>query len=90
MPIIASAAKKLRQDKKQTSLNKKVLIAMKKAVKKARTSSTVKNIQAAYSALDTAAKKNVIHKNKANRLKSRLLSKQLKTQSSKLKTTAKS
>ena len=72
MPIIASAKKKLKQDSRRTKINRSVITAMKKAVKTARLSPTPKNVQAAYSTLDTAAKKRVIHKNKANRLKSRL------------------
>lgn len=72
MPIIASAKKKLRQDGVRTQRNKLVLRDLKAAVKKARTSPTAKTLQTASSALDTAAKKLVIHKNKAARLKSAL------------------
>jgi len=41
-------------------------------IKKVRSSKTTENLQAVFSALDKAAKVNLIHKNKANRLKSRL------------------
>ena len=45
---------------------------MKSLVKKARTSQAVKDLTAAFSALDKAAKVHLIHPNKAARLKSRL------------------
>jgi small subunit ribosomal protein S20 len=70
MPIIRSAKKKVRQDKTKTQINKKIIESYKKAVKTAKKSPTKKNIQKAYSELDKAVKKNVIHKNKAARLKS--------------------
>lgn len=72
MPIIKSAIKKVRKDKIRTARNKKQELALKSAVKKARVTKSAKDIQAAFSALDKAAKVNLIHKNKASRLKSRL------------------
>lgn len=72
MPIIRSAIKKVRKDKVRTARNKKRKLALKAAVKKARVTKSAKDIQAAFSALDKAAKVNLIHKNKAARLKSRL------------------
>ncbi|MBU1031392.1 30S ribosomal protein S20 [Patescibacteria group bacterium] len=72
MPIIKSAIKKVRKDKTRTARNKKRETALKSAVKKARISKTPKNLQAAFSALDKAAKVHLIHPNKAARLKSRL------------------
>lgn len=72
MPIIKSAIKKVRKDKTRTARNKKRETALKLAVKKARVSKTPKNLQAAFSALDKAAKVHLIHPNKAARLKSRL------------------
>lgn len=72
VPIIKSAIKKVRKDKKRTARNAKREQLVKSAVKKARVSKTAESLQAAFSALDKAAKVNLIHKNKANRLKSRL------------------
>lgn len=72
MPIIKSAIKKVRKDKARTARNKKRGLALKALVKKARVTKSAKDIQAAFSALDKAAKVNLIHKNKASRLKSRL------------------
>ena len=72
MPIIKSAIKKVRKDKIRTARNKKRELALKALIKKARVTKSAKDIQAAFSALDKAAKVNLIHKNKASRLKSRL------------------
>lgn len=74
MPIIKSAKKKLRQDSKRTKRNKqyeaaykKILDQIRKHKKGAKADELLKK---AYKAIDKAAKKKVIHKNKANRLKS--------------------
>lgn len=72
MPLIQSAIKKVRKDKKRTARNKKREILLKSLVEKARANKTAKNLQAAFSALDKAAKVHLIHPNKAARLKSRL------------------
>lgn len=72
MPLIKSAIKKVRKDKTRTARNKKRETSFKSLVKKARVSKTAKNLQAAFSALDKAAKVHLIHPNKAARLKSRL------------------
>ena len=72
MPIIKSAIKKLRKDRKRTILNKKKKDNLKTLIKKARLDNTKENLSAVFSALDKAAKVKLIHKNKASRLKSRL------------------
>ena len=72
MPIIKSAKKKLRQDKKRESDNKRIDALVNFSLKKAEKKSTPKNIQEAFSIIDKAVKKNIIHKNKAARLKSKL------------------
>lgn len=72
MPVIKSAKKKLRQDKKRTIERAKVEELVKDAVRKAVASKTVKTINDAISMLDKAAKKHIFHKNKAARIKSRL------------------
>lgn len=72
MPIIRSAIKKVRKDKVRTARNKKRELSLKSLVKKARTSKAQKDLQAAFSALDKAAKVHLIHPNKSARLKSRL------------------
>ncbi|MBU2632753.1 30S ribosomal protein S20 [Patescibacteria group bacterium] len=72
MPLIKSAKKKLRQDLKRTVHNKKIKEAFKKTIKKTKASPTAKNIVTAFSVIDKTAKKNLIHQNKAARLKSKL------------------
>ncbi len=72
MPVIKSAKKKLKQDKKRQLDNKKTKNTYKSLVKQAREHPSVKVIQEAFRMLDKAAKKNVIHENKAARLKSSL------------------
>lgn len=72
MPVIKQAIKKVRQDKRKTARNLLIKTAYKKAVTAFRKNPTAVALTAAYSALDKAAKTNVIHRNKASRLKSRL------------------
>lgn len=72
MPIIKSARKKMRQDKKRTQINKSRKGIVKKLIDKAQKKPTKENITAAISAVDKLAKVKVIHKNKAARIKSRL------------------
>lgn len=73
MPILKSAKKKFKQDKKRAGVNKIYRKSLRQAVKLARKEKTAKAIRLAYSALDKAAKKKVIHRNKAARLKSGLM-----------------
>ncbi len=72
MPVTKSAKKKLRKDKVRTQENKKIENLFKSAVKKAQKSRTEKSVKDAMKLVDKAAKKNIIHKNKAGRLKSKL------------------
>ncbi|KXK12044.1 MAG: 30S ribosomal protein S20 [Microgenomates bacterium OLB23] len=77
MPVTKSAQKKQRQDKKRQTSNASVRSSYKKAIKKvakpAAKGSTLGSLaKLAMSAIDKAVKKNVMHKNKAARLKSRV------------------
>lgn len=78
MPIIQSAKKKLRQDKKRTVNNDAYRHAFKDAIRDIRrkafhkTAVTAEDLTDAYSAIDKATKKHIIHPNKAARLKSRM------------------
>lgn len=72
MPLIQSAIKKVRKDKKRTALNQKREDGLKKFLKEARKNPNAKNLTAIFSSLDKAVKVNLIHANKAARLKSRL------------------
>lgn len=69
MPIIKSAIKKQRQDIERTKRNTRYEHLFKKALRDVRRG-TAKSLEEVYSAIDKAAKKNVIHKNRASRLKS--------------------
>lgn len=84
MPVLKHAKKKLRQDKKRTADNLKIRESFKKLIKKAKANPTSEAISAAVSSIDKAAKKNIIHKNKAARLKAALskagTEKQVKTE----------
>lgn len=62
----------MRKDKIRTARNKSRKNSLKALIKKARITKSTKDLQAAYSALDKAAKVKLIHPNKAARLKSRL------------------
>lgn len=72
MPLIKSAIKKVRKDKTRTARNAKRESALKKILKDTRRNPDKKNLSAVFSALDKAVKVNIIHKNKASRLKSNL------------------
>lgn len=75
MPVTKSARKKMRQDKKRRLTNLKVINKLKRALKEARKKPTEENLKMAVSIIDQVAKKKIIHKNKAARLKSRLAKK---------------
>ncbi len=72
MPVLKHAKKKLRQDKKRTLANRKVKDSYKKLFKAAVKTKTSLSLSKAYQAIDKAAKQNIIHPNKAARLKSSL------------------
>ncbi len=79
MPNTKSAMKAMRQNIKRRKINLLLLESIKKTSKSVRKAATAgkkedlsKALAAAYSALDKAAKKHVIHKNNASRSKSRL------------------
>jgi small subunit ribosomal protein S20 len=72
MPILKNAIKKMRQDKKRTEVNKGKKTRIRTLIKSAKTEVSVESLSNAYSALDKAAKSHLIHKKKADRLKSRL------------------
>ena len=77
MPIIKSAKKALRQSKKRRIKNlakannfKLAVKEFRKLVAAGKKDEALKFLPKVYKALDKAAKTNVIHKNKASRLKS--------------------
>ncbi len=83
MPIIKSAKKKMRKDKKRTILNDWYIKTYKKLLNqiKNKKGNLKELVDQFYSRVDKAAKEHIIHKNKANRLKSRvsLLVKKIKS-----------
>jgi len=72
MPVTAQAEKKLRRDKKQRVINAGHRAILRDGVKSMRKTPTKKQLQTVFTLLDKSVKHHVIHKNKANRLKSRL------------------
>lgn len=74
MPIIKSAIKKLRQDRQREAHNRAIKKKFKEAILAFRKKPTLANLSVASSQLDKAAKRHIIHKNKASRLKSNLSS----------------
>ncbi len=69
MPILKNAKKALRSSKRKAVINLIVKSKMKSSLKKTKLKPSVANLNNAYSAVDKACKKNLIHKNKAARLK---------------------
>lgn len=72
MPIIKSAKKRVRVAEKAAIRNSKTKRNLKVALKTFRASFKAADLAKAQSALDTAAKKGLIHKNKAARQKAQL------------------
>lgn len=72
MPVSTSAKKALRKDRRRTEVNNIVRSKMRTAIRVLRDTKTEAALTEVYSSLDRAAKRNVIHKKKASRLKSRL------------------
>ena len=84
MPVTTTAKRALRGSKKKESVNKIILGKLDVAVRIARKGKSTEKIIKAVSLADRAAKKKVIHKKKAARIKSqlsRLLTKSVKSPS---------
>jgi len=82
MPRIKSAKKALRQSEKRSGENLKKMNSLKTTIKSYKKTLSAgdkeiikSSLSDAYKALDKAAKTNLIKRNKANRLKSRLAKK---------------
>lgn len=95
MPVTSSAIKKDRQDKKARARNRVIRNDYKKASKEVRKfikagdqKKATAALESAFSKIDKAAKKNVIHKNNASRRKSRLSKLVLKSFNKKPKETS--
>ena len=79
MPVTKQAIKRMKQDVKRTARNRHYSSHMKSMIKlilgyakKKETEKAVKILPKVVKAIDTAAKKNIIHKNNAARKKSRV------------------
>lgn len=89
MPVIKSAIKKLRQDRKQEKQNNLLRDSLRSALRSAKKTKNGKSVGKAIAIVDKASKNNIIHKNKASRLKSSL-SKLAKPASTKIASGSKS
>lgn len=72
MPVTKTAKRALRGSQNKQTVNKIIVTSLEVAIRMAKKSKTPTNITKAMSLADKAAKKRVIHKNRASRLKSQL------------------
>lgn len=72
MPILKHAKKKVLVDRKRALSNKVVKSKVASSIKKYKATPNAETLREVFSTLDRAAKKNVYHTGKADRLKSRL------------------
>lgn len=72
MPVSSSAKRALRASRRKALVNKNIIKELEASIRQAKRLKTKASIQKASSLADRAAKKKVIHKNKANRIKSSL------------------
>lgn len=72
MPITKQAAKKMRHDHNRTTQTMQARESLRTLVKAMRKAPTAKMLSKVFSSLDKAAKRNIIHANKAARLKGNL------------------
>ncbi len=72
MPVTKTAKRALRSSEKKAVVNKIITSKLSYAIRKALKSHAKKDINNVYSLADRAAKKKVIHKNKASRIKARI------------------
>ena len=72
MPVTKTAKRALRGSKRKEEVNKLIIKKLEVALRNVKKIKSAKNITLAISLADRAAKKKVIHKNKAARIKSTL------------------
>lgn len=72
MPVTKSAIKTLRKEKRKEKINNDLRENLRESLKKAKKTNSEASIKKAISFVDKAVKKNLMHKNKAARIKSRL------------------
>jgi small subunit ribosomal protein S20 len=71
MPVIRSAKKKVRVDKRREAFNNQTERVIRSSVSNLKKSPVAENLSVVFSSIDKAAKNGVIHKNKAARMKAR-------------------
>ncbi len=72
MPLLKNAKKALRSSKRKAEINNRTRSRMRTMLTSAKTTPSQEAINAAFSAVDRSVKRNLIHANKAARLKSQL------------------
>lgn len=72
MPVTKSAKRALRGSARKGVVNKLITAKLEVAIRQAKKTKTVESVRVASSLADRAAKTNLIHKNKAGRIKSQL------------------
>ena len=75
MPLLANAKKALRSSRRKQIVNSRVRSKVRTSIDAVIGSASVatkEGVSSAFSALDTAVKKNLLHRNKAARLKRQL------------------
>ncbi len=72
MPVTKTAKRALRGSQRKATINKMTSTKLEIATRMAKKDKTSKKIQEAMSLADRAAKRKLIHKNKAGRIKSAL------------------
>jgi len=72
MPILKNAKKALRVSKRKTVINSRNKSQVKTALKKVVAAASPETVSEAFSKIDRAVKRNILPKNRAARIKSRL------------------
>jgi small subunit ribosomal protein S20 len=72
MPILSNAKKALRSSRKKTAVNDRVRARVRTTTKSVKKSGAVESLAQAFSSIDKAVKRHLLHRNKAARLKSQL------------------
>jgi ribosomal protein S20 len=72
MPILANAKKALRVSKKKAEMNQPIRSRVKTVTDAVKKSPSAATLSTAFSAIDKAVKRNLIHKKKAAHLKSQM------------------
>jgi len=69
MPVTKTAKRALRSSKRKEAINKKAKSNFEVVIRRAKKTKSLKDVSKAISLTDRVAKRNIIHKNKAARIK---------------------